>query len=571
MSQLVPADDREGRAGNTLARGASLIKDASRLRSIVTVAVRHGFGEVLERLKIQDNAVVSVIARAKEGERLPAKTMPERVREALQDLGPTFVKLGQVLSTRPDVVPEEYIEQLKHLQDDVKPVELESLRPGIEEALGRPMNEVFAEFRETPVAAASVAQVHWARIFSGEEVAVKVLRPHVRDVVKADIGVMYFLARRLEATFAEARTLNLVAMVREFERAMKRELDLRNESRNLKRFGTMFEGRADVRVPAVIADLSGQDALVMEFIDGERITDAAEKMDDARRDELVRTCFDVLYTMVLREGLFHGDLHPGNVKITADGAVAFFDVGLVGRLTPMMRERVVDLVLALSQRDDQAVAEAFYNMAVRTRPVNLSDFTAEVSELLDNAFAERTIAELDLGGLLARISDLGVRFGMRVPGEYAMMIKAILTLEGVGKTLAPGIDPIEAARPYVVEVLRSRYSPERLGTEAARTLMSMSRIARELPPTIQEMVRSVEGGRVKFGVDVSTSRELGPLLRRALSPVTDAVLAGGLTIAGALALGHGAPLILGLPPTSFALFVIALLFVARIVLFGRRK
>jgi ubiquinone biosynthesis protein len=234
-----------------------------------------------------------------------------------------------------------------------------------------------------------------------------------------------------------------------------------------------------------------------------------------------------------------------------------------------MRERVVDLLLALTQRDYQSVSEAFYDMAVRTRPVNMGQFAGEVADLLDSAFIEHTLDELDLGGLLAQLGELGVRFGMRVPAEYAMMIKAILTLEGVGKTLAPDVDPIEAARPYVVEVLRDRYSPERLGTEAARTLLSMSRVARELPPTVHEMLRSVEGGRVRIGVDVKPGADVGPLLGRSVSPITDALLTGGFTVAGALALPYGEPLIVGLPPTSLVLFAIALLFLGRTLLLGR--
>lgn len=571
MSQIVPADERARNTSNAIVRGAHLIKDASRLRDIVAVAARHGFGEVLERLNFQDNALVAILARSRDGERAPSKTTPERVRAALQDLGPTFVKLGQVLSTRPDIVPAEYLEQLRHLQDDVEAVPFEEVRAAIESATGRPLPDAFAELDPTPVAAASVAQVHRGRLYDGEEVAVKVLRPAVRDVVRADIGVMDLLARRLEAAFAEARALNLVAMVREFDRAMRRELDLRNEARNLRRFRAMFAGRTDVHVPAVIAELSSREVLVMEFVHGERITDAAEKMDAGQRETLVRTCFDVLFTMVLREGVFHGDLHPGNVKITTDGALAIYDFGMVGRLPQPMRERVVDLLLALSQRDDQAVADAFHDMAVRTRPVSLREFSADVSELLDGAFADRTVAELELGSLLGQLGEIGARHGMRVPAEYAMVIKAALTVEGLGKALAPDVDPIEIARPYVTEALRVRYSPERLGTEAARTLISMSRVVRELPPTVQEMLRAVEGGRARFGVDLTPSRDVGPLLRKALAPMTDAVLAGTFAIAGALALPHGPEVLLGMPVPSALLFALSLGFLGRALLRNRSK
>jgi ubiquinone biosynthesis protein len=571
MSQIVPAGESSRSTGNAIVRGAHLIKDASRLRDIVAVAARHGFGEVIERLNFQDNALLAILARSREGERVHAKTTPERVRAALQELGPTFVKMGQVLSTRPDIVPAEYLEQLRHLQDDVEPVPFEEVRATIEAATGRPLPDAFAEIDPTPVAAASVAQVHRGRLYDGEEVAIKVLRPAVRDVVRADIGVMDLLARRLEATFAEARALNIVAMVREFERAMRRELDLRTEARNLKRFRAMFEGRTDVRVPAVISELSSRDVLVMEFVHGERITDAAEKMDAGHREALVRTCFDVLFTMVLREGVFHGDLHPGNVKITADGAVAIYDFGMVGRLSQQMRDRLVDLLVALGQRDDQAVADSFHDMAQRTRPVNMREFSGDVAELLDGAFADRTVSELELGAVLAQLGEIGARHGMRVPAEYAMMIKAALTVEGMGKTLAPEVDPLEIVRPYVTEALRVRYSPDRLGTEAARTLISVSRVVRELPPTIQEMLRAVEGGRARFGVDLTPSRDLGPLLRKALSPMNDAVLAGTFAIAGALALPHGPEVLLGMPAPSALLFALSIGFLGRALFRNRSK
>jgi ubiquinone biosynthesis protein len=562
MSMIVPRDRETPRPASAIVRGATLIKDMGRLRHIVGVAARHGFGEALERLNLQDNAIVAILAR-RDPDPSPARTMPERLRRALQELGPTFVKLGQVLSTRPDLVPAEYVDQLKHLQEDVAPAPFAEMRATVEGALGRRLEEVFASFDETPVAAASVAQVYRARLFDGEDVAVKVLRPGVRDVVDADIGVMHFLARRLEATFAEARALNLGAMVRALERALKRELDLRSEARNLERFGRMFAGRGDVRVPRVIPEWTSRDVLVMEFVPGERITDAAERLSPARREALVAACFDVLYTMVLRQGLFHGDLHPGNVKLAADGAIVLYDFGLVGRLTPAMRERVVDLLVAVGQRDAQAVAEAFHEMAERARPVAMNELVAEIADLLDHAFSERTLSELDLGALLVQVSEIGVRFGLRVPAEYTMMIKAVLTLEGVGKALAPEVDPVAAARPYVMEVLRSRYDPDRLAAEAGRAVLGVSRLARELPPTLRELLRSVEGGRVRLGVDLATSPGLAPALRGALGPVTDAVLAGGFVVAGALAMGHGAAQVAGLPAVSIVLLVLGVVFAVR--------
>jgi len=570
MSDIVPVGRTERPSSHPIVRGATLIKDMARLQQIASVAVKHGLGEVLERMNLQDSAIVAILQRGK-GKDRPTTTMPERVRLFLEELGPTFVKLGQVLSTRPDLVPKEYVDQLRLLQSDVPAAPFAEVRPDIEAAIGRPFDEVFQSFDEEPVAAASVAQVYRAELVTGEVVAVKALRPGVRRVVEADVGVMELLAGRLESAFAEARALNLSGMVREFERALRRELDLRNEARNLDAFRAMFEGRADIHIPAAHPELTDENVLIMEFIRGQKITEAAKSLPEERRNELVASCFDILFTMVLVERLFHGDLHPGNVMLTDDGAVALLDVGLVGRLSPTMRDQVVDLLLALTQRDWQSVADSFYEMAVRTRPVNLREFAAEVADVLDSTIAGRTVDQLELGSVLAHIGTIGVRFGMRVPSEYAMMIKAVLTVEGLGRDLATGVDPVEAARPYVTAAIKERYGPERLGTEGVRTLLSLSRLAREMPPTLREMVASIEGGRVRLGVDLSSSRDLAPTLTTALAPVTDAVLTTGLLVAGALALSHGEALILGIPAVSLALFTFAGGAAVRLALRLRRK
>jgi ubiquinone biosynthesis protein len=392
----------------------------------------------------------------------------------------------------------------------------------------------------------------------------------VRQVVDADIAIMDLLAHRLEAAFAEARALNLSAMVHEFERAMHMELDLRHEARHLARFRTMFEGRPAVKIPRVIPELCTAEVLVMELVHGRKITEAAADLPPERRDDLVRVCFDILFTMVLEERVFHGDLHPGNVFLAEDGAVALLDMGLVGRLSPTMRDQVVDVLVALGQGDWNGVAEAFYEMAVRTRPVALRAFVAEVAEVMDASIAGRTLAELELGSVLGQLGELGVRFGMRVPSEYAMMIKAVLTVEGLGRTLAPTVNPVEAARPYVEAAIRQRYAPERLGSEGLRALLTVTRTARELPHALREVLSSVEGGRARVGVDLQTARDLGPTLRAALSPVTDAVLLAGLDIAGALALRHGEAVAFGIPMVSLVLFGLGAGVLLRLV-FRRRR
>ncbi|MFH1602631.1 MAG: AarF/ABC1/UbiB kinase family protein, partial [Pseudomonadota bacterium] len=417
-----------------------MIKDIGRLRTIIGVLVKYGFGEVVERLHLEDNIVVSLLAKApKDGEKI---STAQRLFLICEELGPTFIKFGQILSTRPDLVPAEVAEELSRLQDNVQPMPFAEVRQAVENSLGAPLDERFAAFDSEPLASASIAQVHRARLRTGEDVAVKVRRPGIVEIIDSDLNIIYFLARRLEAMAPEARMFDLSGIVHEFELAIRRECDFVNERRNVERFRRMFAGKEFVHIPQSFADYSSRDVLTLEYVSGVKISEALDKLPGLDRNALAKHAVNIVFDMVLRHGFFHGDLHPGNVFVREDGTIIILDCGMTGRLTPKMRDRAIDVILAVLQRDWSAVAENFYEMVVHERPVNYAAFEADVVDVMERYFVDRTLAEVEVGGFFMELAQGAIRHQLKMPPDYTMMFKALLTMEGVGKRLAPDLDVV---------------------------------------------------------------------------------------------------------------------------------
>ena len=340
------------------------IKDVVRLRQIASVLVRHGYGHVVEAWNLQDKAVVGLLVerKAPETDRLSG---PERLTRALQDLGPTFVKLGQILSTRPDLVPPEVCKELETLQSSVSPISYDEAREVVETSLGRKLEEGFDGFSIEPLASASIAQVHTAKLIgTDEEVVIKVQRPGIREVIEADLHILYWLARQLEQTVPEAAAFDPVAIIREFDRAISRELSFKYEGNNLQRIARNFESWDTIYIPTLHMELSSDNIMVMERLRAHKITEAAEH--GHYMEPIAQECVRMLFKMAYEDGFFHGDLHPGNLLILEDGRIGLIDFGLVGRMTQTMKDAMADLVLGILTRNDEAVARSLFEMSIRS-------------------------------------------------------------------------------------------------------------------------------------------------------------------------------------------------------------
>lgn len=548
--------------------GQTMFRDAARFRQIVSVLARHGFGAFVVRLNLGDVWLLGRIAelRRQADERLPIE---RRVLRVIQELGPTFVKLGQILSTRPDVVPLALVAELSTLQDAVPPMGIDDVRAVVREDLGGELDELFAAFDEEPLASASIAQVHRATTREGADVVVKVQRPGIRPQIEADLEILAFLARAAEANFDELRTLSPTGIVAEFEKAIMRETDFRQELDNIGRFRRNFADVPGVRFPRTYKELSTARVLTMERVVGTKITRITPDRFDV--PGVVQTAIDAVAHMIFEDGFFHGDLHPGNALVGDDGVLYFIDLGLCGRLTRRQRDMIVDLMLALVREDLEGVARIFWRIGIHG-PESSSDyegFAGDVVEVMERWFAGRTMKEIEFAGFLRDVLDGAMRYRLRIPTDYTMTFKALITMEGVAKQLAPGVDIVSAVRPYVVRLASERYSPAnlaRMGMDAAREL---SETLSALPEATRSILEDVRAGRTRINVELTQLAELQRAQRRSQGRLGSALLAAACALSGTLALDRGGWLLFGMPAVSFWFYLAAAFFTLWFVWGGR--
>lgn len=473
--------------------------DLDRLRGISAVLARHGFHRLAEAIRTGIRGKVGDVENA-----------PRRLRMLLQDLGPTFVKLGQVLSTRPDILPSAYIQELKTLQDASAPIPLEAVTTAFQEALGAPVSEFFARFEETPLATGSIAQVHRATLAGGtaKEVVVKVQRPGIEKTIRSDIDLLYLLARVIEATVEESAIYAPVRIVQEFEVAILQELDFLHEMRNVEEFRRNFAGEdAPVRFPDVLTELCARTVLVMEFVEGEKLA----KLDPASplAEKVVRSLLDGYFRMVYEDGLFHGDPHPGNVLVLPDGRVALLDMGLVGRLPHGLQDALTQVSIAVAMKDADSTARIIHTIGAPADRVDIIRFRDDIDTIYGRYLRGR-LDEVNAGGLLAEILDLAIRYKIRIPHDTALLAKVCITLEGVVRTLRPGMEVGAAMAPYARRLLMQRFAPGALSKAAVKSAIGLVGTLEDMPLRLHQIVSDLESGRLSVRV---TNDEVDKLSR----------------------------------------------------------
>ena len=533
------------------------IKDVGRLREIATVLARHGFGEAVNRLGLADTAGLGSLVPALDASKHPIPTA-RRIRLAIEELGPTFVKLGQILSTRPDLVPEDVVAELQHLQDHVPVLPFADVRRMLEAELGESFSTHFNHIDEAPLASASIAQVHRAVLaHETEEVVLKVQRPDIARRSDADLHILHFLARQVEQRLPDLALMDPVGIVTEFERAILRELDFSQERRNIARFRQNFENFPSVRAPRVFDAHCTTRVLTLEYVAGVKVTRAAQELGvDAH--VVARQMLQAILKMIFQDGYFHGDLHPGNVLIQPSGQIVLIDFGLVGRLSPRQREHILDLLIGLARQDWSLVARTFFELGVKVPGViyDFEAFEADVIDILERHLAGRTLSEIDVGGYFAELVQGAIRHQIKMPPTYTLVFKALMTVEGIGKTLAPDIQLVEEAQPFVAEMAAERYSPKRLVKDAIDSLDGITRFARAFPLLANSLLRDLADGRLTVRVEPQGVEAAIQAARSIARRRNRALLAGSLFVAGSLALPHGGRDVLGVPLLALAFYVV---------------
>lgn len=470
-------------------------QDVQRLRQIFTVLAKHGYGHIIERLGLRDSRVLGIIIPTPSTK---PSSNAERLRQALEELGPTFVKLGQILSTRPDLIPPAYIDEFSKLQDNVPPFPYEDAANQIRMELGVEVEEVFTNFDPNPIASASLAQVHKATLQNGAQVAVKIQRPDIKPLIESDIDLLYLLARLVENSIPELRLYSPRKVVREFERAMTRELDFTIEAANAERFRRNFGLNPNLYFPKVYRELSGKKALTMEFIEGVKITDAPLRGYDPRL--IARRGLRAVVEMVFRDGFFHADPHPGNIFVMEGSRLAYLDLGLAGRVSEEVKDTMLLLILSIMREDFEEVIRIFYKIGIKEDDVDMSEFRADVMDICEKHFG-KPLKYMELGAFIKDILEGAFRHRIRIPLEYALMCKALITMEGVGKKLDPDINIFEESHSYLVEIFKKRYNLDRVSSDLAKSVVTLSRTIQEAPPQLKGILDNLESGRFKIRVE----------------------------------------------------------------------
>ena len=507
------------------------VKDLDRLRQIVGVLAKHGFGQLVAR-----TGLGSLVSKKRKEEET-ARGVGERIRLTLQELGPSFVKLGQIVSTRPDIIPPDIIRELKKLQDDVPPEPFAKIQPMIEGELGGTLGEIFVEFDQTPLASASIGQVHRAKLKTEEgvvEVVVKCQRPDVKKTMELDLDLLYWLAHAVERSVPEARLWRPVQMVQEFDRAVTAELDFVNEADNADRFAQNFTGKRYARFPAVHRSASSRRVLTIEYFDGKKVYEAIA--DGHSGETIAKTAVDIMIQQIFEDGFFHADPHPGNVLILGEPArpvIAMIDLGLVGHLTPQLRDRTIDLMVAAVREDFRGVADALYQIGRPTKKIDRQAYEAEVA-IVAQKYLGKSLGEIELSAMLRDLVDGAKRYGIEIPGGFLMMGKALMTVEGVGKEIYPDLDVFEEVKPYFLRLIQQRYSPERITQDVIRGVTRLSHAAGEAPMQMQEILEDLRKGNFHVQVAETTLKDATDRLGRRIFSglvVASSVLSGSLLMA----------------------------------------
>ena len=517
------------------------VQDIKRLREIASVLTSHGFQAVArsaglgqfvggEEEEGEPAEIEEGEALIKEGEESDAAV---RFRNVLEDLGPTFIKLGQVLSTRPDILPTEFIDELQKLQDDVPPMDFEAVERQIERHLEGSLSENFEEFDEEPLAAASIGQVHRARTHQGVECVVKVQREGIREKIQSDLDILYYLARFLEATIEEVELYTPTAIVQEFEKAILSELDFEREAKNIETFGENFREEPKVAVPKIFKELTTEQILTLEYIDGKKLRQI--EGGTPRAERILDTLLDAMVKMVLYDGFFHGDPHPGNIFVAPDDTLVFIDFGLVGTLSPHQQNDLDRYVGPLGSKHEDGIARTLLRMGYPVGRVNLRELKSDIVEIRDT-YLFSSLDEVNVSEFVQETMDAAQRHRIRLNPNYARLTKAAMTIEGIMRRLQPDLDIMAKGMPYARELALHRFSAKNVMKGLMNSAMGFSGFVQQVPQQIDQILMDLESGNLEVAVTNESLDDLGSSINTLGTRLFLGIISAALAICATLIL-----------------------------------
>lgn len=529
-------------------------RDIKRFNQIIMVLAQQGFGYLFDKVKIE-----KFLKRKK----IRENDKPKRLRKALEKLGPTFIKLGQILSLRPDLIPKEYVKELGNLQDRVPSFSYEEVRRIIKEDLHRPINKLFLDFSKEPIASASISQVHKAKLKNGTIVAVKVQRPNVKEIMETDIEIMFYIAGLLEKHSKKIRKYKPVRIVQEFKEWTERELDFKIEAKNAKRFYKNFKRSNKVKIPKVFNKYSNRKVLTLEFIDGIELHNISQVKGKKGYNikEIIKNGFDSILTQVFIHGFFHADPHPGNILILKGNKIALVDFGIVGYFDDDLKRKCLDLFYGIVEEDMDAIVDTFLDMGlVEEDETDIKSFKSDIKKIID-PLQKSKLKDVKISYVLEEVLDIAFKHKVKMPVDFVLFGKAIVEIEGVGLEYEPDFKFVENAKPFLEKLIKREIKLSNMAKDFKKNVARYGRFFRELPDQISAALRRIQKGTVKVDVEDTDVKSLGRDIDRSSNRLTYGIIIAALLITGALLANTGKAVFYGFSLISLICFAMAFIFI----------
>jgi len=488
-------------------------------------------------------------------------TRYERIRMVCEELGTTFIKFAQIASNRPDILPEELVEELQKFQDHALPVPVENIQEVLERELGDKLEKAFEHVDFHPIASASMAQVHRAVLVGGQEVVLKVQRPRIGETVELDIQILKSLARLLEHRFPQFDAYQPMELVKMFEASIHKELDFTLEAANVRRFEEQFRGNPDIYVPSVFPELCTEKVLCMEYIDGIKCTDTAT-LDriGMTGSQLALKGINLYFEQVFDHGFFHADPHPGNIFVLPDSRVCFIDYGMMGTVMEGDREHLADLLLAVHDQDVEGLEKALLRFSWDEEKIDHASLEYDIGEFFQN-YSNIGLEEIDSNQVMAALNSLFFDYKIRIPSNLLLLLKALVIIEGVGLMLDPHYNIIQNIHPFVVRLLRRKYSPAKLSKRVAKTIGDISKLATSLPEDMEDIIEKIKKGKLHIEFEHRGLEPLDNALDVASKRISFAVVLAALILGSSLlVIADVPPHIKNVPALGVFGFIISALF-----------
>ena len=525
-----------------------------RYRRILTVLFKYGFGDLIDALKIEQYLEIGLqMISRKRREKIETLSRAVRVRMALEELGTTFIKMGQILSTRPDLLPIEFIQELPKLQDEVPPFPFSEVEATIKEELRKPLCQIFSNFDEQPLAAASIGQVHKARMPDGKDVVVKIQRPGIQRTIEVDLEIMLHLASLMEQHLEGWDVQRPTRVVEEFARTLEKELDYTLEAAYMERFARQFEDEPAVYVPQVCREATTSRILTMEYIRGVKASDIEKiEKDGLDRCKIAQQGFNLIMKQIFVHGFFHADPHPGNIFILPDNVICYIDFGMMGRIDLETRECFADLIMSIVYRDERKAADALLSLTHSEEGPDYYALERDVAEFMDK-HCYRPLKEVELGVLLHHLLEMVTRHRLCIPPDLFLMIKALSTVEGLGRVLDPDFDAVEQTAPFIKRIQLNRIHPRRIAKDMVDSGTGLFHLLKDIPGEFRAIIKSARQGKIKMEF---VHRGLEPMLAnhdRISNRLSFAIVLASLVI------GSGLVVLSGIPPKWHEIPVVGLI------------